>query len=101
MAGEKVVLCEFQGRSRPVSFKGGDNPKEEYKNLFEAVLDVFHDLISNQATSSASTYHLERESKEWKRRIDVSGYVQERELIYLCLSSKRTVSEVISCTWQV
>ena len=63
MAEEKTVLCVFQGRSRPITFKSGGNPKEEYENLLEAVLAGFHDSISktNQATSSASSYHLERE----------------------------------------
>ena len=98
MAEEKTVLCVFQGRSRPITFKSGGNPKEEYENLLEAMLAGFHDLISktNQATSSASSYHLERESTEWNRLIDVSGYVQEKEVVHLCLSStKSTVGEVI------
>ena len=96
MAEEKTVLCVFQGRSRPIMFKSGGNPKEEYENLLEAVLAGFRDLISNQATSSASSYHLERESTEWNRLIDVSSYVQEKEVVHLCLSStKSTVGEVI------
>ena len=40
------------------------------------------------------SYYLEKESKEWGGNIDVTGFVQERDIIHLCISSSATVSEV-------
>ena len=38
--------------------------------------------------------YLQRESKEWEGNMDVTGYVQEKDVIHLCVSSSATVSEV-------
>ena len=45
-------------------------------------------LESNEGPSSMVDYYLQRESKEWGGCIDVTGYVQERDVIikFICES---------------
>ncbi|XP_065899152.1 uncharacterized protein [Dysidea avara] len=100
MAVEKTVLCVFRGRRRPITFESDENAKRESGKLLEAVLAGFEDMIcEGQSTASSSSYHLERESEEWDgRRIDVSGFVRDKEEVYLCLSSESTVNEMSRAT---
>ena len=56
---------------------------------------LFHDIPeSNEGPSSMDDYYLQRESKEWEGCINVTDYVQERDVILLCVSSSAVVSEV-------
>ena len=85
---EKTVLAVFRNRRQPITFTSGKTPKEEHQNLFE----------SNEGPSSmgdySRDYYLQRESKEWGGCIDVTGYVEEKDVIHLCVSSSPAVSEV-------
>ena len=95
MTKEKTVLVVFRNRRRPVTFASGKTPKEEHQNLFEAVVRDFYDVLeSNEGSSSMGNYYLQRESKEWGGCIDVTGSVQERDVIHLCVSSSAAASEV-------
>ena len=89
-AERKTVLAVFQNhRLRPVTFISGKTPEEERENLLEAVLKTFHDVLeTGEGTSTTSGYYLQMESKEWEgRNIDVTGFVQQRDVIHLCVTS--------------
>ena len=84
---EKTVLCVFKDRRRPVTFIQDKEPELERRNLLEAVKVSFSDLLEGPS-SSCPTYFLQRESKEWGGLIDLTGYVEDRGTVHLCLSAQ-------------
>ena len=40
-----IVICDFEGRNRPVLFATSKNAKKENKNLVAAVKSVFSDVF--------------------------------------------------------
>ena len=73
----------------------GKLQRKSHQNLLKAVIRDFHDVLgSNEGPSSMDNYFLQRECKEWGGNIDVTGYVQEKDVIHLCVSSSATVNEV-------
>ena len=59
MSKERTVLAIFDSRRRPITFASGETPKEEYRNLLEAVVRDFHDVLgSNEGPSSMDNYFL-------------------------------------------
>jgi len=87
----KAVLAVFKDRRRPVVFNCGLNMKEEHENLLSAVKACFEEVIVlNEGSSSSGDYYLQKESKEWGGLIDVTGYVQDKEIVHLCCSSLPT-----------
>lgn len=68
--------------------------KEEHENVLQVVKSCFEEVIAlNKGASSTCDYYLQRESKEWGGLIDVTGYIQDKEIIHLCCASLLTVSE--------
>ena len=91
---EKTVLVVFRShRRRPVTFSSGKTPKEERENLPEAILTAFHDVLeTGEGTSTTNDYYLQMESNEWDgRNIDVTGFVQQRNVIHLCTGTSEKV----------
>ena len=82
---EKTVLCVFGERKRPVTFKGSTDPVKDRKNLLEAVLLCYSDVLQG---SEVGHYFLQQESVEWGGWIDLSGIVQDRSTVRLCSSGK-------------
>ena len=78
----KEVLCDFEGRRRPILFDASEDPKEESKNLLAAVKSTFSDVISS---ADDSTYFLQIDSKK-HGLIDLLGSsvtVAENQTVYL------------------
>lgn len=90
----KTVLGLLKERRRPVQFKCGLSAKAEYENLLQAVKMCFEVTALNKGVSSTCDYYLQQETKEWRGLIDVTGYIQDKEIVHLCCSSLSTVSEV-------
>lgn len=89
MTDHKTVLVLFGERRRPVSFESGSTAKEESERLLEAVKVCFSDIISARegpSTAKESEYFLQKESSEWGGLIDITGFVEDKEVVYLCHS---------------
>ena len=85
MAASKTVLCVYSGRKRPIVFEGSSDPTKDRKNLLEAAILDFADILPESSTSSGD-YFLQQESSEWGGLIDLSGFVKDRTTVYLCCS---------------
>ena len=75
----REIVCDFEGRRRPVVFSACKDPKEENKNLLAAVKATFADLI---CAENDGAYFLQVDSK----LIDlVNMHVSNDEEEFLCL----------------
>ena len=91
----KTELGVFKEKRRPIWFKCSINAKEEYENLLQAVKACFEEVIAlNEGASLTHGYYLQKESKEWGGLKDVTGCIQDKEMIHLCCAISSTVSEV-------
>ncbi len=93
MSSAKTVLCVYGERKRPVTFLGSTDPLKDRKNLFEAVVACFSDVM--EGSSSQTSFFLQQESVEWGGLIDISGYVEDRTTVHLCSTPQANV-EVIA-----
>ena len=84
--GEKTVLCVCQGRKRPVTFLGSyDSIEEDRKRLKKEIESVFSDLLKPPSGEEGEVrgYFIEKESKEWGGLIDLTGFVQDKDILHL------------------
>ena len=97
MSAGKTVLCVYGERKRPVTFEGSTDPVKDRKNLYEAVMATFSDVL--EGSSSQTSYFLQQESAEWGGLIDLSGYVEDRTTVHFC--SAQTKAEVGSYSYNM
>ena len=79
---KREVVCDFEGRRRPVLFCTSEDVKEENKNLLAAVKSTFCDVLSSKEDDA---YFLQIESKK-HGAIDVIGssvHVADNDTVYL------------------
>ena len=82
-AVKKTVLCVCKGRRRPVTFSGSINTIEEDRmNLKKEIESAFKDVLQTDE-GQIRDYYIERESKEWGGLIDLTGFVQDKEILHL------------------
>lgn len=82
------MLCVCKGRRRPITYVGSHTSVEEdRKSLKKEIESVFFDflLIPSEQSSEGEIreYFIERESKEWGGLIDLTGFVQDKDILHL------------------
>ena len=100
MTDHKTVLVVFGERRRPVSFESGSTAKEELERLLEAVKVCFSDIISARegpSTAKEPEFFLQKQSSEWGGLIDITGFVEDKEVVHLCHS--RTANSQVCTLW--
>lgn len=95
------MLCVCKGRRRPVTFLGSHtNVEEDRKSLKLEIESVFSDLLlrnaeqPEQGETEIREYFIERESQEWGGLIDLTGLVQDRDILHLKWSESPLKSKV-------
>ena len=93
---EKVVLVVFNSRRRPVKFFS-TNRSEDSKNLMDAVLEAFKDVLESDEGSAlqSNSWYLQPESKEWGGLVDVCDGIENHCTVYLQPKEKVTIFTVL------
>ena len=91
------MLCVCNGRKRPVTFLGSNNVEEDRKYLKKEIESVFSDLLRPSGEEGeVKDYFIEKESKEWGGLIDLTGFVQDKDILHLNWSEgSKDPSEVL------
>ena len=89
--GRREIVCDFEGRRRPVLFSASENPKEENKNLLAAVKSTFADLISEEHQDD---YFLQVDSKKHGLIDLMNVHVSDDEVFLRFWKADRHKSEV-------
>ena len=90
---EKEIVCDFQGRRRPVVFSACEDAKEENSNLLAAVKTTFADLISPEKDSA---YFLQVESKKHGLIDLINVHALDDEKVFLRVWSPNCPKDEVS-----
>ena len=56
----------------------------------------FSDIINaREGPNTAKEYFLQQESSEWGGLIDITGFIEDKEVVHLCHSSHGTASSQV------
>ena len=79
---QREIVCNFEGRRRPVTFPAREDPKEENKGLLAAVKTTFADLLSEE---NDGAYFLQVDSEKHGLIDVVDVRVAKDEKVFLRL----------------
>jgi len=79
----EAITKTVQREEKTLTFSGSNNTIEEDRmNLKKEIESAFKDVLQT-GDGQIQDYYIERESKEWGGLIDLTGIVQDKEILHL------------------